>query len=241
MTRCIEPGRSQIIALGGGGFSMEPHNLTLDRYILSSWRSSDGEPRVCFLPTATGDSADYINRFYSAFEKLPCRPSHLALSDEKTADPIAKIWQNDIIYVGGGNTREMLAVWRARGLDRALREAWETGKLLCGISAGAICWFEQAVSDSVVAGELHPLKCLGLLPGTASPHYDEPGRRETFHRCLAADKVNEGYGIDDGVGLHFIGRQLVKVVCSRPDAFGYRVMLINGKVAETMLPGTFIP
>jgi dipeptidase E len=220
---------------------MEPYNLALDRYILTSWRSSDREPRVCFLPTATDDSADYINRFYFAFEKLPCRPSHLALSDEKTADPIATIWQNDIIYVGGGNTREMLVVWRARGLDRALREAWETGKLLCGISAGAICWFEQAVSDSVVPGELHPLKCLGFLSGTASPHYDEPGRRETFHRCLAAGKVSEGYGIDNGVGLHFIGRQLVKVVCSRPDAFGYRVTLTNGKAVETMLPGTFIP
>jgi dipeptidase E len=219
---------------------MEPDNPALDRYILSAFPPSDREPRVCFLPTATSDSADYINRFYLAFEKLPCRPSHLSLLEGKTADPIATVWQSDILYVGGGNTREMLAIWRERGLDRTLRQAWETGKLLCGISAGAICWFEQAISDSVVAGELHPLECLGFLPGTAAPHYDEPGRRETFHRCLTAGEVSEGYGIDNGVGLHFIGGQLAKVVSSRPDAFGYRVALINGEVVETVLPGVVV-
>jgi dipeptidase E len=216
---------------------MEPDNPALDRYILSAYPPPDRQPRVCFLPAATSDSVDYINRFYLAFEKLPCRPSHLSLLEGKTVDPIATVRQSDILYVGGGNTREMLAVWRERGLDGALRQAWETGKLLCGISAGAICWFEQAISDSVVAGELHPLECLGFLPGTAAPHYDESGRRETFHRCLTAGEVSEGYGIDNGVGLHFIGGHLVKVVSSRPDGFGYRVALVNGEVVETVLPG----
>ena len=244
-----------IVALGGGGFSMEPDNLALDRYILSLWRGSDrepdfarrqsrqstrakamlGEPRVCFIPTATGDSADYIGRFYAAFEKLPCRPTHLALTNPQTADPASVVLENDIFYVGGGNTREMLSIWHGCGLDRALKEAWQAGKILSGISAGAICWFEQAISDSVVEGELHPLKCLGFLPGTACPHYDEPGRRETFHRCLASGDVGAGYGIDNSAALHFEGSKLVNLVTSRPEVSAYRVALVTGQVVETVI------
>jgi dipeptidase E len=214
---------------------MEPDNLTLDRYILSLLRSRDGEPRVCFIPTASGDSADYIRRFYSAFETLPCRPSHLSLLSSQSSDPIAAIQENDIFYVSGGNTREMLAVWRRFGLDQALKEAWQTGKILCGISAGAICWFEQAISDSVVEGELHPLKCLGFLPGTGCPHYDEPGRRETFHRCLSKGEVGPGYGIDNSAALHFEGTELVNLVASRPGVRAYRIALVNGQVVETVV------
>jgi dipeptidase E len=224
-----------IVALGGGGFSMEPDNLALDRYVLSLWRGSDREPRLCFIPTATGDSADYIDRFYAAFERLPCRPTHLALTNPKTADPASAVLENDIFYVGGGNTREMLSIWRGCGLDRALKEAWQAGKILSGISAGAICWFEQAISDSVVERELHPLKCLGFLPGSACPHYDEPGRRETFHRCLASGDVDAGYGIDNSAALHFEGLKLLKMVASRPEASAYRVGLITGQVVETAI------
>jgi dipeptidase E len=224
-----------IIALGGGGFSMEPGNLALDRYILSLWRRPDREPRVCFIPTASGDSDDYIGRFYSAFEKLPCTPTHLALSNPQKVDPINAVSENDIFYAGGGNTREMLAIWRQYGLDRALKDAWQADKILCGISAGAICWFEQGISDSLVQGELHPLKCLGSLPGTACPHYDERGRREAFHRCLAAGQMAAGYGIDNSVALHFEGTELVNVVCSGPEVCAYHVTLATGHVAETLI------
>lgn len=222
-----------IVALGGGGFSMEPHNPALDRYILSLWRGSVSEPRVCFIPPEHSD--DYIDRFYTAFEKLPCRPTHLSLTGSETSDPIAVVSQNDILYVGGGNTRKMLAIWREHGLDQALREAWQASKILCGISAGANCWFEQAISDSVVEGELHPLKCLGFLPGTSCPHYDEPGRRETFHRCLAAGEVSAGFGIDNSAALHFQGTKLVNVVTSRPAARAYHVALTKGQVVETVV------
>jgi dipeptidase E len=91
----------------------EPDNLALDRYILSLWQNSDREPRVCFIPTASGDSADYIGRFYSVFEKSPCRPTHLSMSSSETADPIRAVSENDIFYVGGGNTRQMLGIWQA--------------------------------------------------------------------------------------------------------------------------------
>jgi dipeptidase E len=222
-----------IVALGGGGFSMEPDNLALDRYILSLWRDPGREPRVCFIPTGTRDSVDYIGRFYSAFEKLPCRPTHLSLTDSQTSDPQGAILGNDIFYVGGGNTRDMLSVWRGCGLDHELKEAWQAGKILCGISAGAICWFEQAISDSVVEGELHPLKCLGFLPGTGCPHYEDPGRRETFHRCLVAGEVSAGYGIDNSAALHFEGTKLVNVVVSRLNASAYHVDFVNGRVVET--------
>ena len=214
---------------------MEPDNLALDRYILSLWHATDREPRICFIPTATGDSADYIDRFYAAFRKLPCRPTHLPLTNSRTPDPVSAVLENDIFYVGGGNTREMLSIWRRYGLDQALKEAWHGGKILSGISAGAICWFEQAISDSVVEGELHPLKCLGFLPRTASPHYDEPGRRETFHRCLLSGDVSAGYGVDNSAALHFEGIKLVNVVVSRREARAFRVALVNGNIVETLL------
>ena len=151
------------------------------------WQRSDRDARVCFIPTASGDSAGYISRFYSAFEKLPCRPTHLALTDPQGPNPASAVLENDIFYVGGGNTREMLSVWRECSLGQGLKEAWQAGKILCGISAGAICWFEQAISDSAVEGELHPLQCLGFLRGTGCPHYDEPGRRfarDFFFFCV---------------------------------------------------------
>ena len=129
----------------------------------------------------------------------------------------------------------MLAVWRQCALDRALKEAWQAGKILSGISAGAICWFEHAISDSVVQGELHPLNSLGFLSGTASPHYDEPGRRETFHRCLLSGEVSAGYGIDNSAALHFEGTKLVNVVVSRPDACACHVALTKGQVVETVI------
>lgn len=214
---------------------MEPDNLALDRYILSLWRRPDRASRVCFIPTASGDGTDYISRFYSAFEKLPCTPTHLVLSAAQESDLANTISDNDIFYVGGGNTREMLATWRERGLDAALKTAWLSGKILCGVSAGAICWFEQAISDSLVEGELHPLECLGFLPGAACPHYDEPGRRETFHRCLVGGAVSPGYGIDDGVALHFVGTELANVVASRSTACAYQVGLEDGQVVEVQL------
>jgi putative intracellular protease/amidase len=135
----------QIIAMGGGGFSMEPDNLLLDRYVLQQARMPN--PTVCFLPTASGDSDGYIGRFYSAFTTLPCRPRHLSLF-RQPRDLAGFVAECDVIYVGGGNTRNMLAIWRACELDRMLRAAWESGTVLCGVSAGAICWFEQGHTDS---------------------------------------------------------------------------------------------
>ena len=174
----------QIVVLGGGGFSMEPRNPRLDLYILNLTRKRT--PRVCFVPTASGDSPDYVARFHKAFAKHRCRPSHLPLFRRDATDPAAHLLAQDVIYVGGGNTANLLAVWRTHGVDRAMRQAWRRGTILCGVSAGMICWFECSVTDSF--GPLAPLHDgLGLLPGSACPHYDgEADRRPTYHQLIAA-------------------------------------------------------
>jgi len=223
----------QIIALGGGGFSMEPENLTLDRYVLAQARPP--EPAIAFVSTASGDADSYLVRFYTAFAGLPCRPSHLPLF-RRTPDLRAYLLAQDVIYVGGGNTKSMLAVWREWGLPELLREAWYSGIILAGISAGAICWFEQGVTDAF-AGELRPLPCLGFLPGSCCPHYDgEAARRPTYHQLLLNGEITPGYAIDDGAALYFVNTDVHGVVASRRGATAYRVQMRNGAVHEEPLP-----
>lgn len=199
--------RKQIIAMGGGGFSMEPDDLLLDHYILGAAGRKD--PAVCFLPTASGDSADYIVRFYSTFSKLPCRPHHLSLF-RQPRDLKSAVEECDVIYVGGGNTRNMLAIWKSCGLDALLLEVWERGVVLCGLSAGAICWFECGHTDS--AGTLNPMKCLGFLKGSCTPHYDGEGeRRGSYHTFLESGELPAGYALDDGAAVHFVGGELAEM------------------------------
>jgi dipeptidase E len=237
-SRTSETGTGQIIAIGGGGFSTEPDSALLERYILS--QSAKENPAVCFLPQASGESVDYIVRFYSAFTKLPCRPSHLSLFDPPTADLESFLMEKDVIYVGGGNTRSMLALWRDWGLDRFLRRAWQSGIVLAGVSAGSICWFESGVTDSI-PGPLTPLACLGFLPGSNCPHYDgEPERRPAYHRLLGEKRLPAGYATDDGVGLHFVGTRLHRIISSRRAASAYRVGLETGGLEESVLPPEFL-
>ena len=201
-----EASIKQIVAMGGGGFSMEAENPLLDQYILGL--AEKEKPRVCFLPTASGDSDRYIVRFYSAFLKFPCIPTHLSLFQLPTADLRSFVLEQDIIYVGGGNTRSLLALWGEWEIDQILREAWEAGIVLAGLSTGSICWFEEGVTNSV-PGSLNPLRCLGFLKGSHCPHYDgEAERRPAYQRLLSEGLISEGYAADDGVGLHFVGGSL---------------------------------
>ena len=234
-----QPPPRQIVALGGGGFSMEPDNLALDRYILGLARRD--EPRICFIPTASGDAIDYIDRFYAAFAPMACEPTHLSLFKPPTADLRAFVQEQDVFYVGGGSTRNLLVLWREWGLDTMLREAWERRAVLAGISAGSICWFESGVSDSVVPGDLAPLRCLGFLPGSNCPHYDsEAERRPTYQRLIAAGALPDGYAADDGVALHFVGDRLERIVSSRPHAKAYRLERHGDQVIETALPPNYL-
>lgn len=230
--------KGQIVAMGGGGFSMEPDNPLLDDYILSL---APRQPaRVCFLPTASGDSPAYVARFYRAFSGR-CVPTDLTLVDSalprrpaNSAGLAELVREQDVFYVGGGNTAHLLALWRVHGLDRLLREAWQAGAVLAGVSAGMNCWFEASITDGF--GALAPLRDgLGLLAGSACPHYDgEAQRRPTFHEAIAAG-LSAGYAADDGAALHFVGTELAGVLSSRAKAQAYRVSLVEGAVREEAL------
>ena len=226
----------QIIALGGGGFSMEK-NPVLDLYILE--QADVPNPKICFIPTASGDSDNYVARFYAAHVKYPCRPTHLPLFN-RTPDLRATLLDQDVIYVGGGNTKSMLAVWRGWDMVEILREAWEQGIVLAGISAGAICWFEQGITDSV-GGQLSVLDCMGFLPGSCCPHYDgEVERRPAFHTLLESGQIQPGIAMDDGAAVHFVGKEICRVVSSRPNAKAYRMTFNSGKALETPIPTEYI-
>ena len=218
-------GSQQIIALGGGGFSKEADNLALERYVLE--QSGKARPRVCFIPTASGDSDNYIRRFYDSFWTLNCEPRHLSLFRLPTEDLQSFVMDHDVVYVGGGNTRNLLSLWRDRELDRILESALENGVVLTGSSAGSICWFEQGVTDSdtpIGSAGLTSLNCLGFLAGSNCPHYDsEAHRRPEYHRLLEEGKIGDGWATDDSVGLHFVNGRLEATISARANANAYRV------------------
>jgi dipeptidase E len=231
-----------IVALGGGGFQNDGAETPLDDYILELGRAARGRarPRVCFVPTASGDSVTFVARFYEAFARRG-EASHLALFDRDVADLERFLLEQDIVYVGGGNTANLLAVWRVHGLDVILRRAWEEGVVLAGRSAGSICWFEGGTTDSF--GDLAPLRDgLGFLTGSNCPHYDgEAERRPLYHRLVATGELPAGYAADDGVGLVFRGTELAEVVSERAAACGYRVERgPDGRALESALETRFL-
>ncbi|MBU1702648.1 MAG: peptidase E [Candidatus Eisenbacteria bacterium] len=229
--------KPQIIAMGGGGFSMEPENPLLDKYFLR--QTGKRTPRVCFLPTASGDSDTYIVTFYDAFAKHRCQPSHLSLfyPPERIE---SFVLSQDAIYVGGGNTKSMLALWKEWRLDKILRKAWRQGVVLGGLSAGSICWFEQGLTDSI-SDRLTVLPCLGFLAGSHCPHYDsEENRRPAFKRLVKGGRMKDGLAAEDGVALHFIGKKLARIVSSRPGAAAFRVRKTGDTVHEEKLPPTYL-
>ena len=232
-----------IVAMGGGGFSMEPDNPLLDDYLLELARGAGGHrrPRVCFVPTASGDSEGYIAGFYTAFARRS-EASHLPLFARVAVDLEAVLLDQDAVYVGGGNTANMLAIWRAQGLDRALRRAWEAGVVMAGISAGAMCWFEGGTTDSFGPDLAGLSDGLGFLPGSYSPHYDgEALRRPLYQRLVAEGALPDGHAADDGAALVFRNTELVEVVASRPGARGYRVVRgPDGDAIETELPTRYL-
>lgn len=222
-----------IVALGGGGFSDEGLPTRLDDFILSLARNR--RPRICFLPTASGDSETYPIKFYRAFTLRDCQPSDLALFRRTVADLRAFLLDQDVIYVGGGNTANMLAIWRVHGVDAILREAWEAGVVLAGISAGATCWFEAAVTDSFGLPPTGLRDGLGLLPGSACPHYNSEDQRRPAYHELVLGGFPGGYAADDGVGLHFVGRELAEVVSEVEGPSAYTVKLEGATVVERPL------
>lgn len=205
--------------MGGGGFMAE-RDSRLDSFMLTLTDAS--RPRVCFVPTPSGDSDRGIAAFFEAFSARDCEPSCLRLfgTPERPAEHLAA---QDVIYVSGGSTANALAVWRVHGIDDALRDAWERGAVLGGVSAGANCWFEACVTDSF-GPSLEPLHDgLGLLPGSFCPHYDAEELRRPVYRALVDEGFPAGYAADDHAALHFVGTELREVVGAHPNTAAYRV------------------
>lgn len=226
----------QIVAMGAGRAIMESHEDPLHSYILDL--ADSDEPRVMFLPTASGDDAGYIASFYETYTQLRCRPSHLKLFYREELDLRGYIMSHDIIHVGGGNTANMLDVWRRHGVDRILREAWEADKILCGGSAGAICWFEGGVTDSFGSKRLAALnEGLEFLGGSLCPHYDvDAPRAPAYREMLLRGELPGGYAADNQVALHFVGTELKSAVTSRAGSKAYAVAARDGSVVEEALP-----
>ena len=181
----------QVIAIGGGGFGRTQESYLIEQYILD--QTSNEKPNICFIPTATGDLDPYIVNYYAVFTKLNCHPTHISFF-KRTIDLEEHIMKQDVIFVGGGNTKSMLAVWREWGLDIILKQAYDKGIVMSGVSAGAICWFENGLTDSW-ASELKLMKCMNFIPGSCAPHYDEePERRPATKQLLLNKDIDLMYG-----------------------------------------------
>jgi dipeptidase E len=219
---------------------MEWGNPLLDDHVLAL--TGVERPRVCFLPTASGDADHYIVRFYRAFPASRCEPSHISLFRRETGvgDPLAHLLSQDLIYVGGGSVVSLLGTWRAHGIDEALRSAWQQGVVLCGGSAGSLCWFEQALSG-FHEGPARQVQGLGFLPWSNAVHYvDEPGRRSSFVDAVAAG-MPPGYGAGNAAALRFAGTELAEVVSSRRGAQAFYVCAgAGGCAAERELPVRYL-
>jgi peptidase E len=225
---------STILAMGGGGFTMEPSNPLLDDFVLDL--ADAPEPRILFLPTASGDESAQITAFQARFCDRLCEAEHLSLfrlRDSRRA--LAEIvLEQDIVYVGGGSMRNLLAIWSAHELDQALVRAWERGVVLVGLSAGAMCWFEAGVTRS--SGPPEPIAGLSLLSGSLTVHADgEPERLPVWLSGVRDGTLPGGWALDDGVGLLFSGLALSQIVSSRPGAGAQRVDAIAGELVRKRL------
>jgi peptidase E len=235
------PERRQILAMGGGGFTTDDRSPALERYVLTL--TGKAIPKVCFLPTASGDLRDQVIRFHERFAAWPCEPSILSLFHlaRDRVDPVEHLLGQDAIYVGGGSMRNMLAIWREHSIDAAMGDAWRAGVVLAGLSAGAMCWFEGGISMS--GGAPEPVPGLGLLAGSLSVHRDgEPERFPIFRAAVAAGELPAGHAADDGAALLYRGTRLAECVASRAGARVARVAPDGGGgVLETELPVRLLP
>jgi peptidase E len=230
-----------VVAFGGDAMMTEPDNKLSAQFVLSLARKAQAESqqRVCFLPTASADSETYIQAFHARYEGL-AETSHLNLFLRKEKDLRAFLLAQDVIYVGGGNTANMLAIWRVHGVDKILREAYDAGIVMCGTSAGSLCWFECGVTDSFGL-DLAPLyDGLGFIKGSNCPHYDSEALRQPQYHKFIMEGLPGGYAADDGAALHFINGEFYEVVSSKPAARAFDVRKQGDEVIETKLDVRFL-
>ena len=188
-----------IVAIGGGGFGRSLGSLAIEKYIISLVNKKN--PKICFIPTASGDNDLYKLNFYRAFSKLKCITSHIDFFS-RTEDLEEKVSTQDIIYVGGGNTKSMLAVWKEWNLHEILKKAYENGIVMSGVSAGAICWFDKGITDSY-ANRLEIIDCLGIVKGISCPHFDEEKERKPYvYEIIKKEIIKSCICIEGNCALH---------------------------------------
>lgn len=220
----------QIIAIGGGGFTAPESPLKLEKYLLSLVQRD--KPKICFLPQASNESPEYIVKFFETFIKLGAQPSWISLFGRVQSSWQQQLLDQDIIYVGGGNTKSMMALWQCWGMDNVLKEAYHKGIILSGISAGAICWFEDGITDSV--WPLGTVKGLGLLKGSVCPHFDSEVERQAVYRTKVNDgEIPPGIALEDHTAAHFINDTLHAIVSS---ADNQKVIRVKKESEEIITP-----
>ena len=221
-----------IVAIGGGGFGRITKDNKIEKYILSL--SKKDKPNICFIPTATGDNDAYKVNYYDVFTKFNCNPTHIDFF-KRTMDLSSHISKQDIIFVGGGNTKSMLAVWRDWGLDNILQEAYNSGVVMSGVSAGAICWFEKGITDSW-ADDLAVMECMGFVDGVCCPHYDEePERRPFVKKALENKTIDHCLGVEGNCALHLKDGVPYKAINFGSNKNSYMVTQKEGNVSEKSL------
>lgn len=231
---------TRILAIGGGGFLMEDGISPIDAHMVRL--TGKPSPRVCFLPTPSGDLPMHLEKFHAAYAALECKATHLPLFRQPNENSIApsdlhnQLLQQDLIFVGGGITKSALAVWRAWGVDKALHAAWQAGILLAGMSAGALCWFERGMSDSYGNSEYRPVECLGFLPGTCNVHYNgDPHRRASLHRVMKKGEIDKAIAIDDHAAVMYTEGKIDHAVSWKDGSTAYQVRVTGDDVEETAL------
>ena len=221
-----------IVAIGGGGFGRSLGALEIEKYIISLMNKK--RPKICFIPTASGDSSLYKLNFYRAFSKLDCITSHIDLFS-RTENLEEKIFTQDIIYVGGGNTKSMLAVWKEWNLHEILQNAYDKGVIMSGVSAGAICWFEKGITDSY-AQELTIIDCLGIVEGIACPHFDEEKEREPYvNEVIKREIVKSCICIEGNCALHIKNNSEYSSVDFGNGRKTFRVYMENNTLKKEIL------
>ena len=221
--------KKHILAIGGGGFGRNKSPYLIEKYLLNL--SEKEFPRICFLPTATGDNDAYIVRFYSVFSSLKCIPTHVEFF-KRTVDISKHINNQDIVFVGGGNTKSMLAIWDNWGMSALLYDAYNKGVIMSGVSAGAICWFTNGITDSW-DNELRILPCLDFISGTCCPHYDEEPSRIPYVKKILIDKrVQSCISVEGGSAIHFIDGRPFQNVSFDNNKNSYNVYINANKIVE---------
>ena len=222
----------QVIAIGGGGFGRNPKHTKIEKYILEQCDVKN--PNICFIPTASAEDKAYTVNFYAAFSKFECTPTHINFF-QRTPNLRSIINKQDIIYVGGGNTKSMIAVWKEWKLDKLLLKAYKRGAILCGVSAGAICWFNQGITDSW-ASNLSVMDCLGFLDGCCCPHYDgEKDRRPSVHGFINDKKIESCIAVEDESAVHYKNNEFYKSISFGKYKNSYIVKNDGEKIVENPL------